>query len=311
MKKTRHKSNAPKVKRHKANSSKWKKGADQARNTGNIYRPQDGRNYIKLVESDFTSGYSHWLDDPDGNRVRLNCLAGNSDRSNAAKKCPVCKTEAAGSNNIDTNLKYYFNVLIGKIKTIGNKKVVVFDPEVRPMEVGPKIGGVICSYAEEILEDPDGEWEGQNVTDITQVVFKIIRSGKGLKTVYDTRHLVNPKIKINGDLTELVDLENFVKLPKMANVLAILGQGKDEEGDEEEDEFDDFEDEDEKSEDEDFGEDEDEEPEDEESEDDDDWEDEDEEIPAKPKKKSKKNKTKKKSREEELDDLEFDDEDED
>lgn len=277
-----------------ASADKWKRGANP-KNAGTTFKPKPGTTYIKLVVPDFAEGFEHWLDDLDGNKVKLNCQD-SIDRKTA--KCKVCKA-ATKDNSIQTNHRYYFAVVVGRPKTVNKKKMVIFDPTIEIMEVGTKIGSVICAYAGEIIEDIDGEWEEQDVSSITDAVIKITRKGEGISTSYETR-IANVKYKVDGDIGDVPDFDTFIKPATNKTVDAVLGIGShaDDEDDDTfgDDEFDEeLDDEDEESEDEeddDWELDEDEEDEEDDDEEDEDWEldDEEDEKPAKrkPKKPHKK-----------------------
>ncbi len=284
----------------KASPEKWERGANP-KSSGNTFKPKPGTNYVKLVVSDFSEAYIHWLDDSKGNRVRLVCQDDPEERNNS---CQICKA-AMDDDSIDTSHKYYFAVVIGSPKTVGGKKMIIFKPTVQIMEVGPKIGTVICSMGKEIERDVDGEWEEQKINDITQVVFKIIRKGENIGTQYETR-VARVKFKVNGDVSDFPDLESFTKPATDKEINNSLGTGidEDEEDDDEfgDDEFDEDEDDDDDGdefdeEEEDDDDDEDDE-EDESEDDEEEWdvELEDEEEEPKPKKKAKTVKKSKKSK---------------
>jgi len=219
----------------------WKKGAEAAVGGSNFFRPKPGMNYVKLIEPYYTHGYTHWLDSEEGNRIRINCLASYENRSNIEADCPLCKAKAAGEA-IDTSHKYFFNVIVGTVRILKNgKRMIIFEPESQVMEVGSKIGGTICSFGDEISEDPDGEWSGLGIRDITQVIFKITRTGEKLATLYSTRIMNTKNFKINGELNEttITDLDELIKKPDMALALKVLGSNGNEDEYKDDDEEDD------------------------------------------------------------------------
>ena len=212
----------------KASVDKGKRGANP-KSSGTTFKPQPGTTYVKLVVPDFAEGFEHWLDDPDGNKVKVNCQDPVDRRS---QKCLVCKA-ATRDNSIQTNHRYYFAVVVGKPKKIGSKKMVVFSPEVEVMETGTKIGSVICTYASEIIEDIDGEWEEQGARSITDVVIKITRKGEGIGTQYETR-IANVKYKIDGDIGDVPDFQSLIKPATNSAVATVLGIDREDDDEDEE-----------------------------------------------------------------------------
>lgn len=206
----------------KKRQADWKKGKEAASGI-DFYRPKNEWNFIKLAEPYYARAYEHWIERDDGTKVKLNCVATADQREIATQKCPICRAEQEGAIDVNTNHRYYFNVLIGEIKTMRTKngkakKVVVFKGKPQVMQVGPTVGGAICTYGEELNEDPAGEWDEAGVKDITELVFKINKTGKGLNTRYVVSHLNNPTVKILSEYDVLPDLDKFTKPAPMSEV---------------------------------------------------------------------------------------------
>jgi len=250
---------AKKSNKGKASKDKWKRGKDSSGGSGGNYaKIEQNANYVLLAQDDFEHGWVHWLNLPDGSSLRVNCMFGteDEDRARAASECPLCRA-AKNNKNISVRHQYAFNVLMGKVKALQNpkggkpKRIVVFDPVVKLLEHGPMLGGQICSTAEEIGDDIDGEWEQQGIDNITGVILKVTREGQGMKTTYDARPMFG-KFKVSGDLTEMNDLELYElsSLKEAKDALSQVGgsTSDDEEFEDAEEEVyeDDFSDEDEK-----------------------------------------------------------------
>ena len=166
--------------------NKWKIGAI---NDGyeETYKLKKGINYIILAQNDYTNIYEHWYDDINGKRRRSNCVIPISKSRLDINSCPLCKALADGNNqNITTRRIYYFNVMIGKLKKIKNKRFLVFDRQSVLIKYGKTVGIPICeygneiykmnrdsSYMSEIFDDLEKDWKDYKIKKITDLPIKI------------------------------------------------------------------------------------------------------------------------------------------
>ena len=215
----------------------WDEGAKASSYTDEFLEIKSGTTYIKLAESYYRHIFEHWFDDTTGKRRVINCAGKAGDKKGSLKVCPLC--QASDDMEISTQHKYYFNVVVGKLKEVKGRKKIIFGNEVIPMKVGPSVGAPICAYAQEIEKDEEGEWKAVGIKDIMNVVLKITKTGAKLNTEYTVKHLSNVKWSVNGDLTETYDLDNYAKPGKSAEMLKSIGI-EDKDDDEDEDYDDDF-----------------------------------------------------------------------
>ena len=236
------KSETTKKKSKGSTKADWGQGAKAASAGDFLPKLKEGYTYLKLAESAYYNSWVHWLVDPDGKKIGLGCQidANKRGRKGDPERCKGCLAESEGVlAKEDTNLRYYFNVQSGKPKKVekGGKtvKMMVFGSNVYKFECGPQIGGKICGYAEEIMDDIDGEWEEQGVSDITQVVLKIHREGTGKNsTNYDTRYVPNAKIKIVGDEVDFDSVRDWAPRPDSdEDYSKALGYDEDDEDEDE------------------------------------------------------------------------------
>ena len=221
---------------HGASINKWKQGTKQS--GGEFIRPDEKVTYYKLIEDDYEHAWIHWMEDQDGNNKRMICRGDpNGSKANRETECPLCRAIADGVEGISTNHRYYFNVLKGKAKKIKGKTIIVFNPEVAILELGPQAGVPICSFGAEIKEDVDGEWGDKNINSVTDIVIKILKEGSGLNTKYTVRHLTRYKINGDVDVTSAAELSSIVKPASEKEMLLALGATSNE--DEEEEDWDD------------------------------------------------------------------------
>jgi len=218
------------------NEDKWKKGRESAEreSAGSINRvkfpaPAPGQTsttILVLLEDDFETCYSVFVDDTQGGKRRINISA--EDWKNVNQDHPLIGLyKKTNDDNLRASRKYFLNCAQGVIKRFqkrdANKKIIMdgdkpkvfrkveLDPITKLLEVGPKIFQQIASYRED-----------EDYPAIDACILKIERQGSGKN---DTSYVVKATAK-NVPSTEGLEGLNLVELSEptsYAEVRKILG----------------------------------------------------------------------------------------
>lgn len=231
---------------------KWE-GGNQRAQRGNFDYPKmkidKKRNFFVLAEDDFGECYQHWAKKPDngGEAIRsFNCAAGFEGSGDAPDQCACCALDSgdletkSGAYIDNTRHRYFLKVVpikFAKSKKTGKSVPRAVEKEVQILETGPQIFKGLSEIRSDIADDETGEYAEKGITEVTETVIEVKKTGSGRNTEYIVS---TPKRKIDvvkilaGCEDEAPELEEIAKPESNSRMRAFIGvDGTDGEDDDE------------------------------------------------------------------------------